>query len=157
MNYTNHPNSEVQSLNTSNGTHIWQFVVFLPNAKLGTDCNICSHVLIENDVVIGDLFTVKSGMQLWDGMRIDGDVFIVRNVTLTNDFFPCSKQSPPAYSVTTVKNGAYVWGGGDDPARLKYWQECHGGRVYGGNEVGTRQRRGRWRPGTHLPLPRGQR
>lgn len=87
-----HPLSDVQSSAIGSGTRLWQFVVVLPNAQIGQDCNICSHYLIENDVVIGDRVTVKSGVQLWDGLRVDDDVFIGPNVTFTNDHFPRSKQ-----------------------------------------------------------------
>jgi len=111
MNNTVHSKSDVQSVNIGEKTRIWQFVVILPNAHIGADCNICSHVLIENDVIIGDRVTVKSGVQLWDGLRIEDDVFIGPNATFTNDPFPRSKQYPPAFSVTTVKNGASIGGG----------------------------------------------
>ena len=50
---------------------------------IGKDVNICSHCFIENDVVIGDRSTIKSGVQLWDGTRIGKDVFIGPNVTFT--------------------------------------------------------------------------
>lgn len=107
--------SEEPSVSKSNqigpNTRIWQFVVIFPNAHIGADCNICSHVLIENDVTIGDRVTVKSGVQLWDGLRIEDDVFIGPNVTFTNDPFPRSKQYPPAFPVTTVKAGASIGGG----------------------------------------------
>jgi len=102
---------DVQSVNIGASTRIWQFVVILPNARIGADCNICSHVIIENDVIIGDRVTVKSGVQLWDGLRIEDDVFIGPNVTFTNDPFPRSKQYPPAFLVTTVKAGASIGGG----------------------------------------------
>ena len=111
MSNTVHSKSDVQSVNIGEKTRIWQFVVILPNACIGADCNICSHVLIENDVIIGDRVTVKSGVQLWDGLRIEDDVFIGPNVTFTNDPFPRSKQYPPAFSVTTVKTGASIGGG----------------------------------------------
>lgn len=83
-----HPTSDVQSSNIGNKTRIWQFCVILPHATIGDDCNICSHVLIENDVVIGDRVTVKCGVQLWDGIRISDDVFIGPNATFTNDPYP---------------------------------------------------------------------
>jgi len=35
-------------------TKIWQFCVILEGAKIGKHCNICSHVFIENDVIIDD-------------------------------------------------------------------------------------------------------
>ena len=47
-----HPLSDVQSANIGKNTSIWQFCVVLPNAKIGRDCNICSHCFIENDVII---------------------------------------------------------------------------------------------------------
>jgi len=106
-----HPSSEILSSCIGLNTRIWQFVVVLPNARIGSDCNICSHVLIENDVVIGDRVTVKSGVQLWDGLRIEDDVFIGPNVTFTNDPFPRSKYYPERFSITTIKRGASIGGG----------------------------------------------
>ena len=85
-----HPSSDVQSTSIGAGTRNWQFVVVLPNAVIGQKCNICSHCLIENDVIVGDRVTVKSGVQLWDGLRIGDDVFIGPNVTFTNDRHPRS-------------------------------------------------------------------
>ncbi len=108
---TVHPLADVQSAQIGPSTRIWQFVVILPNARIGADCNICSHVLIENDVIIGDRVTVKSGVQLWDGLRVEDDVFIGPNVTFTNDPFPRSKQYPPTFAQTTVKAGASIGGG----------------------------------------------
>jgi UDP-2-acetamido-3-amino-2,3-dideoxy-glucuronate N-acetyltransferase len=103
-----HPLSSVQSNQIGSGTRIWQFCVVLPEAKIGTDCNICAHVFIENDVVIGDRVTVKCGVQIWDGLRIADDVFIGPNVTFTNDPFPRSQNRPEAYSVTTIHKGASI-------------------------------------------------
>jgi len=106
-----HPLSEVQSQNIGDGTRIWQFCVVLKNAKIGTDCNICAQVLIENDVVIGDNVTVKSGVQLWDGLRVEDNVFIGPNVTFTNDKFPRSKQHPDTFPQTILRKGASIGGG----------------------------------------------
>ena len=103
-----HPLSDVQSRHIGEGTHIWQFCVVLPNARIGADCNICSHVFIENDVVIGNRVTVKCGVQIWDGIRVLDDVFIGPNVTFTNDPFPRSRKSLATYPVTTVGKGASI-------------------------------------------------
>jgi acetyltransferase-like isoleucine patch superfamily enzyme len=105
---TIHPLSDVQSSHIGGGTRIWQFCVVLPKARIGSDCNICSHVFIENDVVIGDRVTVKSGVQIWDGIRISDDVHIGPNVTFTNDPFPRSRKMLAAYPVTTVGKGASI-------------------------------------------------
>ena len=106
-----HPMAEVQSQNIGDGTRIWQFVVVLPGARMGQDCNICSHCLIENDVVIGNRVTVKCGVQLWDGLRLEDGVFVGPNVTFTNDRFPRSKRYPTPFLMTHVKTGASIGGG----------------------------------------------
>lgn len=106
-----HRLADVQSSRIGTNSRIWQFVIILPGAKIGVDCNICSHCLIENDVVVGDRVTVKSGVQLWDGIRLGDDVFIGPNVTFTNDLIPRSNQHPDSFLVTTVEAGASIGGG----------------------------------------------
>ncbi len=106
-----HAVADCQSTQVGLNTKVWQFVVILPNARIGADCNICSHVLIENDVIIGDRVTVKSGVQLWDGLRIEDDVFIGPNVTFTNDRFPRSQHYPTSFPLTVVRTGASIGGG----------------------------------------------
>jgi hypothetical protein len=59
-------------------------------------------------VQIGDRVTVKSGVQLWDGISIEDDVFIGPNVTFTNDKFPRSKQYLSNYPETIVEKGASI-------------------------------------------------
>jgi len=86
-----HPSAHTKGASIGAGTRVWQFCIILPQARIGCDCNICAHVLIEGDVVIGDRVTIKSGVQLWDGTRIDDDVFIGPNATFTNDRTPRSK------------------------------------------------------------------
>ena len=128
-----HSLADVQSRDIGDGTRIWQFVVILPGAKIGSDANICSHCLIENDVVIGNRVTVKSGVQLWDGIRLEDDVFVGPNVTFTNDRFPRSKQSPDILAATLVCTGASIGGGGYLASRNNDWSLCHGwsrGRGY---------------------------
>ncbi len=71
-----HVLADVQTKEIGNNTRVWQFAIILPKARIGAECNICSHVLIENDVVIGDRVTIKSGVQLWDGLRVEDDVFV---------------------------------------------------------------------------------
>src|SRR5262249_12041105 len=70
--------------------------------------NICDHVFIENDVKLGDRVTVKCGVQLWDGVRVEDDVFIGPNATFTNDPFPRSRQTLVKYPETCVRAGASI-------------------------------------------------
>ena len=106
-----HALADVQSTTIGAGTRIWQFVVVLPGARIGEDCNICSHCLIENDVVLGDRVTVKSGVQLWDGVRVGDDVFIGPNVTFTNDKHPKSGNVNFKLLSTRIEAGASIGGG----------------------------------------------
>ncbi len=106
-----HDSADVQSTCIGTGTTIWQSVVILPRAKIGSDVNICAHCLIENDVVIGDRVTVKSGVYLWDGIRLGNDVFIGPNVTFSNDKYPRSKRYPDVFAVTHVEDGASIGSG----------------------------------------------
>ena len=103
-----HPLSDVQSNNIGDKTSIWQFCVILPNAVIGENCNICAHVLVENDVIIGNNVTVKSGVQIWDGITIEDNVFIGPNVTFTNDIIPRSKIYPDRFEKTLIKKGVSI-------------------------------------------------
>jgi len=98
----------VQSKQIGEGTRVWQYVVILPGAVIGRDCNICSHCFIENRVVVGDRVTVKCGVQLWDGVTLEDDVFVGSNATFTNDLFPCSRQNQAAPVPTLIKKGASI-------------------------------------------------
>ena len=103
-----HPLADIQSTNIGPGTNIWQFCVVLQGARIGADCNLCAHVLVENDVQIGDRVTIKSGVQLWDGVTVEDDVFIGPNVTFTNDLVPRSKQYPESFARTVIRKGASI-------------------------------------------------
>lgn len=103
-----HPLSDVKSVNIGEGTNIWQFCVIFPKAIIGTNCNICANVLVENDVVVGNNVTIKSGVQLWDGIELEDDVFIGSNTTFTNDLYPRSKNKEWQMLRTIVKKGASI-------------------------------------------------
>lgn len=106
-----HALADVQSTDIGEGTRIWQFVVVLTGARIGKNCNICSHCLIENNVIIEDRVTVKSGVQLWDGLRIASDAFIGPNVTFTNDKHPKSGNKNFHCLHTWIEEGASIGAG----------------------------------------------
>jgi acetyltransferase-like isoleucine patch superfamily enzyme len=103
--------SQVSSKCVGEGTRIWQFVVILPGAQIGSDCNICSHCFIENNVVIGDRVTIKNNVSLYDGLRVGNDVFIGPNVTFTNDKYPKSGNKNFASLETWIEANASIGGG----------------------------------------------
>jgi acetyltransferase-like isoleucine patch superfamily enzyme len=109
--YFVHALADVQSTDIGRGTRIWQFVVVLPGARIGCDCNICAHSLIESDVVVGDRVTVKSGVQLWDGVTLEDGVFVGPNVSFTNDRHPRSVNAGFMLERTLVARGASIGAG----------------------------------------------
>lgn len=102
-----HKLTDCQNSNIPSSTNIWQFVVVLPNAILGANCNICSSCFIENDVIIGNNVTIKNGVYLWDGITIEDNVQIGPNVTFTNDKYPRAKQ-PYILQRTLIKRNASI-------------------------------------------------
>ena len=103
-----HELADVAPSEVGESIEVWQFVVILGNAKVGKNCNICAHSLIEGDVVIADNVTVKSGVYIWDGTRIEDDVFSGPNATLANDLMPGFKESPESFSGNILKKGASI-------------------------------------------------
>ncbi len=103
-----HPLADVKTVRVGTGSRIWQFCVVLEAASIGRDCNINAQCLIENDVIVGDRVTVKPGVQLWDGLRVEDDVFIGPNVTFCNDRYPRSRRPPAAFSPTILRRGASI-------------------------------------------------
>lgn len=103
-----HPLSDVHSKNIGEGTNIWQYCVILPDAKIGKNCNICSHCFIENKVVMGNNVTIKNGVCLYDGITIENDVFIGPNAVFCNDKYPKSKNKDFKLEPITIKRGASI-------------------------------------------------
>lgn len=106
--YFKHPNALVESNNIGSGTRIWAFAHILPGAVIGSACNICDCVFVENDVIVGNGVTIKCGVQLWDGITLEDNVFVGPNVTFTNDPYPRSGQHHKTYSRTLVRLGASI-------------------------------------------------
>lgn len=89
-------------------TRIGAFTHILPGAIIGSECNICDQVFIENDVRIGNRVTVKSGVQLWDGVRIEDEVFIGPNVTFAVDAAINNQKTSETFSKTIVFKGVNI-------------------------------------------------
>lgn len=105
-----HPLSDCQA-QVPESTNIWQFCVVLSGAKIGENCNICSHCFIENEAVIGNNVTIKNGVQVWDGITIEDNVQVGANVTFTNDKYPRAKNPNWILEKTTIKRGASIGAG----------------------------------------------
>ena len=106
-----HATAEVHSSSIGSGTRIWQHTVVLSGAIIGRDVNICSHCFLENEVYVGDRVTIKAGVQLWDGVHIEDDVFVGPNVTFSNDKYPKSKHFLKEPVRTRIESNASIGGG----------------------------------------------
>ncbi len=103
-----HELSDVQSTNIGEGTRVWQFVVILPGARIGKNCNICSHCFIENDVVLGNNVTLKFHVAVCDGITIEDNVFVGPGVVFCNDKHPKSGNRDFKLLRTVIKEGASI-------------------------------------------------
>ena len=103
-----HEQGLCESAEVGPGTRIWAFAHVLEGARVGAECNICDGVFIEGGAVVGDRVTVKCGVQLWDGVELEDDVFVGPNATFTNDPMPRSRQWLEEYPRTVVRAGASI-------------------------------------------------
>ncbi|MBW2386197.1 MAG: N-acetyltransferase [Deltaproteobacteria bacterium] len=103
-----HPQADCQSDQIGAGTHVWGYAVIAAGARIGSECNICSHTYIEGHAVIGNRVTIKNGVQIWDGVTIEDDVFLGPNATFTNDAFPRGRRQPDELLETLVCRGASI-------------------------------------------------
>ncbi|CAM1360224.1 dTDP-6-deoxy-3,4-keto-hexulose isomerase [Tenacibaculum litopenaei] len=103
-----HPTAEVMTRTIGKGTRIWQFSVIMEAVHIGRNCNIGAHTFIEANVVVGDDVTIKNGVFLWEGCRLEDRVFIGPNVTFTNDKYPRSKHYLEEYQKVVVAAGASI-------------------------------------------------
>ncbi len=102
-----HPDGKVEASEIGARTRVWAFAHILEGARIGADCNICDHTFIEGGAVVGDRVTVKCGVQLWNGVTLEDDVFVGPNATFTNDAFPRSRR-PVEFARTLVRRGASI-------------------------------------------------
>ena len=108
MNIQIHPTAEVQTTNLGEGTAVWQHTVVLKGARVEKGCNLNCFCFVENDVQIGDRVTIKSGVQLWDGITVEDDVFVGPNATFTNHRDPKSQQPPVEFDRIVLQKGCSV-------------------------------------------------
>jgi UDP-2-acetamido-3-amino-2,3-dideoxy-glucuronate N-acetyltransferase len=103
-----HPKGLCESDQVGEGTRVWAFAHVLPGARVGAECNICDGVFVEGKAIVGDRVTIKCGVQIWDGVELEDDVFVGPNATFTNDPMPRSRQWMAEYPRTVVREGASI-------------------------------------------------
>lgn len=149
MNRYIHPLSDVHSSNIGVNTLIWQYCVVFQGAFIGKDWNICSHTLIENDVIVGDRVSAQSDMQLWVSSRLVEGIIIGPIEALTNEQILQCRQYPESFSFNTARTGSPIGEGAKNWNRKKKSQSCSRWRNNCSKPVVARWLCGRWNPSTH--------
>jgi hypothetical protein len=110
LRYFKHPNARVES-SIGEGTRIGAFAHVMDGAHIRAGCNLCDHVFVESDVVIGNRVTVKNGVALWDGVVLEDFVFVGPFATFTNDKNPRAavRKSRKEFLPTRVRMGSLDW------------------------------------------------
>lgn len=103
--------SNIFSTCIGSNTIIWQYCVILEGAIIGNECNICSHVFIENKVTVGNRVTIKNSSLIYDGVEIHDHVFVGPRVVFANDMYPKSKNYLEAYPTTVIQRNASIGAG----------------------------------------------
>ena len=101
-------NALVEVKNVDKNTHIEEFTHILPGANIGEDCNPCDQTIVENDVVVRNRMTIKKGAQLWDGITLEGSIFVPPNAVYTNEKLLLNKQFPESFKRVLSRKGASV-------------------------------------------------
>lgn len=91
-------------------TRVWAWAHVLRGAKVGEDCQLCDHTLVEGGAVLGDRVTIKCGVYVWAGVTLEDDVFVGPNASFCNDPFPRSRQWKEPVR-TRVGRGASIGAG----------------------------------------------
>lgn len=108
--YFVHPQALVESRDIGPRTRVWAFAHVMKGARIGADCNIGDHAFVESDVVLGNNVTVKNGVAVWSGLRVEDNVFLGPNCVFTNDPNPRAyiKKGPEALVSTLIRSNATV-------------------------------------------------
>lgn len=91
------------------GSNIWHFCHIFPGAEIGKDCVIGQGCSIASDVVIGNNCKLQNGISVYDGVRIEDDVFCGPHMVFTNVINPRAFiERKDEFRPTLLKKGCTV-------------------------------------------------
>ncbi len=91
-----HNTALVETDQIGENTRVWAYAHILNGARIGQNCNIGDHCYIEGGAAIGDNTTIKNGNMIWEGVTLEGGIFVGPHVFFTNDLYPRSPRLPQA-------------------------------------------------------------
>ena len=107
-----HPTAVVEKTATiGEGTKIWHFVHIRENAEIGRECVLGHSVYVGKGVKIGNRVKLENRATVYQGVKIEDNVFVGPHVTFTNDPYPRSYSTDWKIVPTLVKKGASIGAG----------------------------------------------
>ncbi len=107
-----HPTAIVeQTARIGDGTKVWHFVHVREDAEIGRECVLGYSVYVGKGVKIGNRVKLENRATLYQGVKIEDDVFVGPHVTFTNDLYPRSHSTDWKIVPTLVKKGASIGAG----------------------------------------------
>ncbi len=90
------------------GTKVWHFVHIMPGARIGRNCVLGQNVFVGN-VHIGPGCRIQNNVSIYDGVDLEGDVFVGPSAVFTNVRTPRAHVSrKEEFSPTRVRRGATI-------------------------------------------------
>ncbi len=107
-----HPTAVVEkTAKIGEGTKVWHFVHVREDAEIGRKCVLGHSVYVGKEVKIGNRVKLENRATVYQGVKIEDDVFVGPHVTFTNDPYPRSVSTDWKAVHTLVKKGASIGAG----------------------------------------------
>jgi UDP-2-acetamido-3-amino-2,3-dideoxy-glucuronate N-acetyltransferase len=105
-----HPTAVVDSpASIGRGSKIWHFCHICAGATIGQDCVIGQNGYVASTVTIGNRCRIQNNVSLYDGVRLEDDVFVGPSVVFTNVVNPRAAISRRSeYRATRIGHGATI-------------------------------------------------
>jgi UDP-2-acetamido-3-amino-2,3-dideoxy-glucuronate N-acetyltransferase len=105
-----HETAIVESEYIGEGTKIWAYSHISKGVQIGKNCVIGEGVHIGPGVEIGDGCKIQNHSILYEGVRIEDNVFIGPNTVTTNDLYPKAdgRWTKKNFRETVIRTGASI-------------------------------------------------
>jgi UDP-2-acetamido-3-amino-2,3-dideoxy-glucuronate N-acetyltransferase len=105
-----HPSADVErGARLGAGTVVWRHAHVMSGARIGARCMIGQGCFVGGTVRIGNGCRVQNHVSLYDGVELEGDVFVGPSAVFTNVSRPrAAYRRKPSYETTRVGRGATI-------------------------------------------------
>jgi UDP-2-acetamido-3-amino-2,3-dideoxy-glucuronate N-acetyltransferase len=104
-----HPTAIVEkTAKIGKDTKVWHFVHIREKAEIGSECVLGHSVYVGKEVKIGNRVKLENRATIYQGVKIEDNVFVGPHVTFTNDRYPRSYSPNWKIAPTLVKKGASI-------------------------------------------------